>query len=371
MKRVSNLLKLTIILFIVFTQYIPINGMAANIVKKVENTEVNNAYQTHIENFVFNNEVYEMLKEFINPNDAIQRFVIDHYSVFELLKNDINIPFNLANIGNFRDALLNYNFSNGIQNEIQTIVEFIDIAENTIYNNEIREYINNGSINENINTIIINLPYTEAVKLQINNSILFKTSRSILAVRNISAGVSYAQTYAIYNNSINKYYNFGGTDCTNFTSQILEAMGVVQVTSPTDDVNVGWWHKVKTYLNPYTYQNEYTHTHSASFIRVSSFILKFGLYASYTDFKIFSQNVKVGDIIILDSNNDNSWDHVGFVTAISTTLGTYTDEDGKSRSYYNFKVAQHSNNYHLQVNDNNNDWEKSSGTGRFAILARS
>lgn len=106
------------------------------------------------------------------------------------------------------------------------------------------------------------------------------------------------------------------------------------------------------------YQNKYTHTHSASFIRVSSFILKFGLYALYTDFKIFSQSVKVGDIIILDSNNDNSWDHIGFVSVISTTLGTYIDEDGKSRSYYNFKVAQHSNNYHLQVNDNNNDWEK-------------
>ena len=85
---------------------------------------------------------------------------------------------------------------------------------------------------------------------------------------------------------------------------------------------------------------------------------------------IIKWNVKVGDFILIDESRDGAWDHLGFVTSISPSSSTYIDENGVSRTYYNFKVAQHSSNYHAFVNSSTNNWEQKNTTRIYGILKR-
>ena len=61
-----------------------------------------------------------------------------------------------------------------------------------------------------------------------------------------------------------------------------------------------------------------------------------------TNHKKFSTNINKGTIIAEDWGNDGHWDHIGFVTAVDNHIGNY--------GYRDYKVAQHTNNYHLQTN---------------------
>lgn len=333
---------------------------------------------TFQDNFNYNGHDYKMVIEYLNPQRELNDFLSNHSEFY----NDIYLAFGgisltESSISSFK-LKENELYTNNLQkylefsDDFDDFNSFLDIYENTFINSSIRSYVNLKSVDENINYIFENLPYDEAVLFRSNNLTLLSStiSKSTRAIKNISAGVSYAQQYALAPNTIDKYNYFLGTDCTNFGSQIMEAMGVLQNYPGTNDAYKGWWHKITKTYNPYTNSYDYTHYYSSSFINTQSFALYFGIYNKYTSFLTFSQNVKVGDFILIDESRDDAWDHLGFVTSISPSSSTYIDENGVSRTYYNFKVAQHSSNYHAFVNSSTNNWEQKNNTRTYGILKR-
>ena len=67
-----------------------------------------------------------------------------------------------------------------------------------------------------------------------------------------------------------------------------------------------------------------------------------------------SKNVKRGSFITKDSANDKDWDHMGFVTEITENKKTT-----EGSTYYDFKVAQHTADYHAYVSSKKCGWDKS------------
>lgn len=67
--------------------------------------------------------------------------------------------------------------------------------------------------------------------------------------------------------------------------------------------------------------------------------------------KHFQNKVSKGKFIAYDSEADGKWNHVAFVTAIGSQKSNYRD----------FKIAQHTKNYHAWVSSDTNGWENVSG----------
>lgn len=80
-----------------------------------------------------------------------------------------------------------------------------------------------------------------------------------------------------------------------------------------------------------------------------------GVVFTTKNHKNFSTNIHKGSIIASDNDNDGDWDHIGFVTAVDNHIGSY--------GYRDYKVAQHTNNYHLWTSDSDNKWEKVAAKG--------
>lgn len=62
----------------------------------------------------------------------------------------------------------------------------------------------------------------------------------------------------------------------------------------------------------------------------------------------FSSNIQNGDFIVADYENDGDWNHMGFVT---------DKKSSKTNGYYDYKVAQHTSNYHAWTSSDTNGWE--------------
>ena len=57
-----------------------------------------------------------------------------------------------------------------------------------------------------------------------------------------------------------------------------------------------------------------------------------------------------------------SWEHMAFVTAVDNYVGN-------SYRYYDYKVVQHTNNYHLWTSNSGNGWEDvGSDGGRYGRI---
>lgn len=113
----------------------------------------------------------------------------------------------------------------------------------------------------------------------------------------------------------------------------------------------GWWYK-KDSNGKYSYSRNWNNAH---------YFTKYWGTTQYTDFKTFTKNVKKGDFIAQDKNNDGKYDHMGFVTSVTNQLindEIPVDEEGKCYlvSYYNFTIAQHSREYHLPLTSRDNGW---------------
>ena len=146
------------------------------------------------------------------------------------------------------------------------------------------------------------------------------------------------------NLEISLYYSYT-QDCTNFASQILEAGGEAQ--NNTGNVYSGWWHTVTiggTVSNP-----TFTHNNSRSFTTVSYFNSYFGTYYTTTTHGNFASNLQAGSVIACDTNGDGDMNHIGFVTEV----GSYNSSIG----CIDYKVAQHTSDYHRWVSASNNNWE--------------
>lgn len=134
-------------------------------------------------------------------------------------------------------------------------------------------------------------------------------------------------------------------------SQILEYSGVQQAVYSSE--YSGWWHTNNKILG--TIDN---YKHSRSWTMADTFARYMGVTVSTTNLYSWSLGLNEGDFIALDFSNDGSWDHLGYVTAKSSSLLSYSVPSREvSLSYFNFKVAQHTSNYHEWANSSKNSWE--------------
>ena len=75
---------------------------------------------------------------------------------------------------------------------------------------------------------------------------------------------------------------------------------------------------------------------------------KYGFSYTTTSNSSFSSIIQAGDFIAADFDSDGDWNHMGFVTDRKTT---------QSNGYYDYRVAQHTSNYHEWTSSSKNGWE--------------
>ncbi len=163
--------------------------------------------------------------------------------------------------------------------------------------------------------------------------------RSVINGFDVDDGIAYAEAYAQFANYTDYYFFING-DCANFTSQILEAGGVPQEVYSSN--LYGWWHTVSSGWPK-------SHSHSLSWTVADTFAKYMGVTYNTTSNAQFSANIQAGDFIAADFEDDGDWDHMGFVTQRATSL---------SNGYYDYRVAQHTQNYLAWTSSSTNNWKQ-------------
>lgn len=250
--------------------------------------------------------------------------------------------------------------------EFELAEAFFDYYENEEINKELLQFLSsiNGSMNaEQKMECILMLPYTEPLVAradEIRNEIQQESSSSsgLMAAKRsdnlkLSKAVRYAGYYAILSNR-EQYGFFDGHDCTNFVSQILEVAGQEQI-NPMFIPSNGWWH----------YQDyKLEHHHSRAWVNANAFGNYWSVDVKQTSHYLFSLQLQVGDFILADGDKNGTWDHAGFVTEVSDSM--FKDQYGVY--YRNYKVAQHTTNYHRWANDEKNGWVKDNQKKTYGIV---
>ncbi len=311
---------------------------------------------------------------FDNKNDAIQKLQERIPTILSVIANVYKLEsISDKNWEEYRvgmQELLQDDILFESDEEFRILSAFFDIYENDGKNKEIQEYINSNSlklrsINMNSDSgveLSVLLPYYAPFAKEVQENILnqpLRNSRLSTYARdfNVNLAISYASRRAIAPNTTDYDY-FKNADCANFASQILDYCGVKQEVY--DNKNLGWWHKTGKNLLGQT-----THSHSLSWTMADTFSRYMGV--GYTSISIyeFSENIEPGDFISLDYKRDGDWDHVGFVTEKN-----YSAMDYDNGYYFDFKVAQHSKDYHDWASSSINGWEEIGPAGAYARVRR-
>lgn len=150
----------------------------------------------------------------------------------------------------------------------------------------------------------------------------------------VNDAIDYATQYAESAN-IREWNYFSGGDCTNFASQIIHAGGI-----PMDYVQPNAWYyrSITDYARNWTVANEFANY--------------WGVNYTTTRHRSFAAQLDKGDFIALDSGNNGSWNHWAFVTKKETTEKLWSGS-----CYYDYKVAQHTSDYHLWTSKQDNSWD--------------
>lgn len=289
---------------------------------------------------------FALYPTFDNPQLALENIQKQASNVLKLLNQEYDIgKLSDENWMNYYDAMYNMmdlsncpEWYNESYIEFRMLRNFFDIYENEFKNVELKEIAmksENPDILLSNEDFLLALPYTN-MKVQ-------ELSRHYIPLSvgfSIEDGITYATDHATSPNKSD--YAYFSSDCTNFASQILEAGGVEQEVYSSE--SKGWWH-TKGLLG---------HKHSISWIRADTFANYMGIGYETEDNADFSENIKKGDFIAADFENDGDWNHMGFVTDVA---------DFKSNGYYNYKVAQHTSNYHAWTNSPTNGWENIGSDG--------
>jgi rhodanese-related sulfurtransferase len=308
-----------------------------------------------------NGKTNKLYRVFSNENSAIASIKSQVPTLLGILAEEYNLTaLSDNNWKDYRDAMfslfdsenkpIDYNESNL---EFRTLRAFFDIYENSDKNQQIKSLIAKRSVSANTQTdfraiedeLALLLPYSEPLAKSFENRVALQTKASF----NVTDAINYATTWARDKNTPTYYY-FSNGDCANFVSQILENSGVNQVVY--DSVGSGWWHKRK----PGFLGIGYTHTHSQSWSMADTFARYQGIIYSTTSNYNFSAHLSNGTFVVADFQNDGDWDHCGFVTQRDNYVGS-------SYGYYDYKIAQHTSNYHAWASSSENNWENIGNDG--------
>lgn len=234
-------------------------------------------------------------------------------------------------------------------------LKFIDIYENKSKNSDIKEMVSEYELSQGnnvvekqedniIESIILALPYTSEIATKYNQQQLHsKTNVELMASHDLNRALQYVNLYAV---NPNQFFAVQDNDCTNFASQILYA-GNVKMEDYYPNENRGWW-----FRRVEGFGGAILAKYSVSWIRADTFAKYMGVGLTTTNHSTFSSNLKAGDFIAFDRYNDGDWNHVGYVTDVDSYQGTYGNY-----TYYDYKVAQHTNNYHAWTSSSTNGWE--------------
>lgn len=300
-----------------------------------------------------------LYKVFEDQEQALQDLKNKIPNFINLLKNTYSLSeLNDSSLDTYVEKAYQYISESQNMNEasenFKILRSFIDIYENTEENEKIIDYTSKkrSTLSSKDVTLITMLPYNSEVVQNFNTEAL-NTSTKLTQARayNQNAAIDYARQYAL-NPNHGPYHYFGiRGDCTNFTSQILEAAGVAQEVY--DSEYMGWWHR-----------KEWTgwHSHSNSWVGADTFARYMGIGYSTTNHASFAANIRTGDFIGLDIEDDGSIDHCGFVVGKDNYVGGW--------GYYNYEVAQHSTNYIKWASESDNSWDTYSGSGKYVRIRR-
>jgi hypothetical protein len=371
---------------------IVIKPVAVNKKFKTTNNMSSIGTVSYDEGINLDNKKYLLYPTFNDPQKAFQNvkvycknaldYLQENYNLDSLNNDNYSEYFNCTSLiiveGNIRsDVLLK---------EIMDLDEFLNTYENTFLNNEIISEVENldGTFDDTtledsvsaIENIKLMAPYNTGIaegldetkediledvsekydisisnledlcdNEDISNNTLTNVTYTYNSNFNVSKGVSYANKYAASPNK--SYRDFGRGDCTNFVSQIKKAGGVkAYYRYKTTGSNV----RVDT-PNSWFYSSYYNY--GQIWTVADKFAKFFGVKSTTTSFPTFSKKVKKGSFIGYSQYGDGKWNHIAFVTGKSTNKKTTSGV-----TYYDFKVAQHSDDYNLWVSNSNNGWEK-------------
>lgn len=264
--------------------------------------------------------------------------------------------------------------------QFDRLESFLDIYENDNSNWEIADTITEltkvnkknvtkevkqANIIEQLNELKVLLPYNtggiekiEEFKLQLAKSQIQPLSYSGNSSFNVTKGVTYATAKAEAPNILK--YGSLSQDCTNFTSQIKHEGGVpfYKTASDSDGWNLKQNTTGTTTLPKFNY--------APRWVNADKFVKFFGVKSSYsatslgryTAFTNFAAAIKKGSFIAYDKEADGSWNHNGFVTYLNhSNESTRRNISYHGSTYKDFKVAQHSTNYHAWTSSDKNGWE--------------
>lgn len=337
-----------------------------NAEKPADNVSRNHFGETITDSINVKGVEIDLYLEFVDREKALQDIKKEYRETLEFLKGEFNLgelsEENWQEYSQATTAMEGYadKVSEKIMKESIKIGQFFDIYENNEQNDVIEELssqINEEanqttSITENENSLVAQLnlliPYTSK-RLPDTTLKTDITIESTIGI-DLDAAINYATDYATSPNTPTYEY-FSTGDCTNFVSQILEAGGIPQEVY--DSQYLGWWHT--SYVS---WEGVILHEHSLSWINANIFANYMGISYTTTDHFTFSYNLDKGSIIGYDKYSDGDWNHMAFVTDKDTYASTY---DGKY--YYDYKVAQHTTNYHAWTSSSTNGWENLEDNG--------
>lgn len=338
---------------------------------------------------VLNNNEELLYKQFKNQELAIN-FAKENYG--EVLSN-IKVKYSLGELSEknwekyyeiVRTIALDNNGS-----QLITLRKFFDIFENKYKNDKIKikiKYLKEiRSVDEYDEELTYLMPSNSnySNKYHQSNMELDKKTEEILEnlemkpvnmsravssnLPNQKAAIEYDKKHATNPNTGKYHYYAGlfrGGDCANFVSQIFEAGGRKQVVyngSYTIESG-GWWHYF-TYGSGNLSIGDYGHHHSLAWMKSNTFVHYFGTHMTTTNHRVFSAQINPGSVIAFDDYDDGDWEHVAYVTEADNYTANYN-----GKVYYDYKVAQHSKNYHLWTSNSGNGWETLEDDGaRYAI----
>lgn len=252
---------------------------------------------------------------------------------------------------------------------------FFNILENSSTNQKLNEFLSNKTgLDAKTNSVLedkyadelINLlPYystfNEKVISNASSTVDAITPFSTLGSSQKSKAIAYATKHATSRNTP-RYQNFT-KDCTNFASQILEAAGISQVKSTS--VHSGWWQTYNSgaWLALDRYKNSNSWSVADTFARYMG-ISNRTVINSAQALEAFSATIVAGDFIAGDWERDGKWNHIAFITQKDSYKANYN-----GKVYYDFKVAQHTTDYHLWASSNSNNWDSIEGS-EYAIIRK-
>lgn len=294
-----------------------------------------------------NNDKVPLYCTFENKTEAISQIKIEVAELLNKIKQVYNLQeLNTSNWKQYKEKANQYiNEYDAVDNDNENyskLLLFFDIYENDEQNEEIKNYNKTKRTIGIDDELAVLLPYDSEAKAvqEFNTKALnFSNSSKMLRAYNVNNAIVYANAHATNPNK-SGYGYFATGDCTNFTSQILEAAGVGQAVY--DSEYSGWWHK----------NNNGKHTYSVSWIRANTFARYMGIGMRTNNHWDFSASLQKGDFIGFDRAGDGDMDHNAFVVDRDNYAGNYN-----GMNYFDYKVAQHTSNYCAWASSSKNNWE--------------